>query len=46
MLISIETHTTCDFPGGGGRTPYPPLDPHMGPILLLSDNMHHLATCK
>ena len=24
MLISIETHITCDFPGGGcGRTPYP-----------------------
>ena len=23
MLISIETHITCDFPGGG-RTPYPP----------------------
>ena len=19
MLISIETHITCDFPGGGGR---------------------------
>ena len=30
MLTSIETHITCDFPGGGGvRTPYPPLDPHM-----------------
>ena len=28
-VISIETHITCDFPGGGGRTPYPPLDPHM-----------------
>ena len=25
MLIYIETHITCDFPGGGGvRTPYPP----------------------
>ena len=24
MLISIETHITCDFPGVGGRTPYPP----------------------
>ena len=25
MLISIETHITCDFPGGRGcgRTPYP-----------------------
>ena len=28
-VISIETHRNCDFPGGGGRTPYPPLDPHM-----------------
>ena len=24
MLISIETHITCDFPGGGVQTPYPP----------------------
>ena len=24
-VISIETHITCDFPEGGGRTPYPPL---------------------
>ena len=25
-LFSIETHITCDFPGGGGvRTPCPPL---------------------
>ena len=23
-VISIETHITCDFPGGGERTPYPP----------------------
>ena len=30
MLISIENHNTCDFPGGGGPDPYhPPLDPHM-----------------
>ena len=30
MLISIETHIhTCYFPGGV-RTPYPPLDMHMG----------------
>ena len=28
MLISIETHILCEFPGGV-RTPYPPLDPHM-----------------
>ena len=26
VLISIRTHITCDFPGGGGvRTPYHPL---------------------
>ena len=24
MLISIETHITCAFPGGGVGTPYPP----------------------
>ena len=30
VLISIETHITCDFPGGGGPDPLsPPLDPHM-----------------
>ena len=37
MLISIETHIrTCYFPGGGGgvRTPYPPLDPQMGNVII------------
>ena len=35
MLISIETHIrTCYFPGGGVRTPYPPLDPHMGIVII------------
>ena len=29
MLISIETHITCDFPGGGSGPPIPPLDPQM-----------------
>ena len=24
MLISVEIHMYCDFPGGGGRTAYPP----------------------
>ena len=28
MLISIETHMTCDFPGGV-RTPYPPSGRHL-----------------
>ena len=33
MLISIETHITCDFPGGGGSgPPIPPLDPHLFPV--------------
>ena len=27
-LFPIETHITCDFPGGV-RTPCPPLDPHL-----------------
>ena len=29
-LFPIETHITCDFPGGGGSgSPVPPLDPHL-----------------
>ena len=36
MLISIGTFIcTCYFPGKGGvRTPYPPLDPHMGNVII------------
>ena len=37
MLICIETHIrTSYFPWGGGgvRTPYPPLDPHMGNVII------------
>ena len=35
MLISIETHIrTLLFSRGGVRTPYPPLDPHMGNVIL------------
>ena len=34
MLISIEAHIrTCYFPGDV-RTPYPPLDPHMGNVII------------
>ena len=34
MLISTETHIrTCYFPGGV-RTPYPPLDPYMGNVII------------
>ena len=30
-LFPIQTHITCDFPGGGGvpDPPVPPLDPHL-----------------
>ena len=37
MLISIETYIrTCYFSGGGGgvRNPYPPLDPHIGNVIV------------
>ena len=50
MLISIEPHITCDFPGWVW-TPYiPPLDPHMDreavkadrtrSLNMRTDNMH------
>ena len=29
MPVSIETHKTCDFPGGGSDPLSPPLDPRM-----------------
>ena len=40
-LFPIETHITCDFPGGGIRTPCPPppLDPHL-PLKELSGSAH------
>ena len=35
MLISLETHIrTSYFQGEGVRTPYPPLDPHMGNVII------------
>ena len=35
MLISLETHIRiCYFQGVGVRTPYPPLDPHMGNVII------------
>ena len=39
MLISIETHIICDFPGWSGP-PIPPLDPHMW-LLSSIDPYHH-----
>ena len=37
-LFPIETHITCDFPGGGGPDPLspPPLDPHLNPLSTVS----------
>ena len=38
MLISLETNVRIViFQGGGGgvRTPYPPLDPHMGNVIIM-----------
>ena len=34
MLISIETHIRTSYFPGGVRTPYPPLDPHMGNVII------------
>ena len=35
MPMSLETNVrTCYIPGGGVRTPYPPLDPHMGNVII------------
>ena len=40
MLISIETHINCDFPGGI-RTPYPPSgSAHVVHLFLASTNLH------
>ena len=39
-LFPIETHITCDFPGGGGGggpDPVSPLDPHLDPDQLDPD---------
>ena len=37
MLISVETHIrTCYFPGGVW-TPYPPLDPHTGNVIITGE---------
>ena len=38
MLISLETHNTYllfSRGGGGNRTPYPPLDPQMGNVIIM-----------
>ena len=38
-LFPIETHISCDFPGGSGP-PVPPLDPHLTPVILLCLDRH------
>ena len=45
MLISIETYIrTCYFQGGGVRTPYPPLNPHMGNVIITGNIYHSPAS--
>ena len=45
--VSKETHITCDFPGGGVRTPNPPLDPHVGsPDATVCLQKHGLSKFK
>ena len=34
LYRNIETHITCDFPGGGGLDPLPPSSPHLPDALL------------
>ena len=41
MLISIDTHITCDFPGGS-VPPIPPLDPHIIPLNQISQYIYLL----
>ena len=40
-LFPIETHITCDFPGGPDLLPPPPLDPH-----LYNNNLSNLSSIK
>ena len=42
-LFPIETHITCDFPGGSGP-PVPPLDPHLASKLFL-ETLDMVDTC-
>ena len=48
-LFPIETHKTCDFPGGGGPDPLspPPLDPHLALQwpLFKGDSGYSIGTC-
>ena len=44
MLISIETHIrTYYFSGGVSGPPYPPLDPHMGNVIITEQYLSQLG---
>ena len=38
-LFPIETHITCDFPGGGPDPLSPPLDPHLTYVVGLNETV-------
>ena len=42
-LFPIETHITCDFPGGGVRTPYPPPPPPPLDPLTSAGRIRHIS---
>ena len=42
MLISVEPHITCDFPGWSGPLSPPPLDPHMNRGAVKTDRNRSL----
>ena len=46
MPISIKTHITCDFPGGGVRTPILPLDPHMQLEIHSAENTNKITDVR
>ena len=45
MLFSIETHITCDFPGGS-RPPITPLDPHMKLEIRSPENANKITDVR
>ena len=42
-LFPIETHITCDFPGGGSGPPVPRLDQHLGFVYYWELGVFRLA---
>ena len=43
-LFPIETHITCDFPGGGVRTPCPPSGSALGPHTFVEIDHEIIST--